>query len=153
MHDFPYYISVSHSLFKMGGTIFVTMQLCLNASMHICVGGFCWLQENGLYMKWANSCFSEVNEWLKSEAVICNAWQPTIAPNLLTFPSCNVPVKAQSARISNYRKSPVWLWPLKEACCIVANRLRRSVWWICLVIHVLHHSLVCCQNLNDLSLN
>lgn len=42
----------------------------------------------------------------KSEAVICNARQPSNAPNLLTFPSCNVPVKAQSARISNYRKSP-----------------------------------------------
>lgn len=137
----------------MGGTIFVTMQLCLNASMHICVGGFCWLQEKGQNMKWANSCFSEVNEWFKaqrkaklSSSVLGNLKRTKFAHFLCMKSSC----KSKSQQLQKI----VWLWPSTQ-CCMVASRRRWSVWCVCLVIHVLHAHLVCWQNLNgayDLSL-
>ncbi len=108
--------------------------------MHICVGGFCWLQEKGQNMKWANSCFSEVNEWFKaqrkvklSSSVLGNLKRTKFAHFLCMKSSC----KSKSQQLQKI----MWLWPSTQ-CCMVASRRRRLVWCVCQVIHVLHAHLV-----------
>lgn len=93
--------------------------------MHICVGGFCWLQEKGQNMKWVNSCVWEVNEWFKaqrkaklSSSVLGNLKRTKFAHFICMKSSC----KSKSQHLQKI----MWLWPSTQ-CCMVASR-RWSVW-------------------------